>query len=158
MNDLGSCNLRTLDAMYSSGLWKHAQLQVMSSMNNFRLWMTWTTQDRELWALDDMNNSRSLAQRSSCYEQLKAMVDMNDFRLWVKGFRCYEQFRDVDYMNDSVWWAQGSRCYEQLIVLDDMNDSGSHELRPLDAMNNLGFQMIWTVLGRKEKTPNVMNN
>ena len=39
-------------------------------------------------------------------------------------------------MNDSMLSAQGSRCYEQLRVVDDMNDLESHELRPLDAMNN----------------------
>ena len=32
--------------------------------------------------------------------------------------------------------AQGFGCYEQLKVVDDMNDLGSHELRPLDAMNS----------------------
>ena len=31
--------------------------------------------------------------------------------------------------------AQGSRCYELLKFIDDVNDSGSHELKPLDAMN-----------------------
>ena len=32
--------------------------------------------------------------------------------------------------------AQGSRFYELLRVIDDINNSGSHELRPLDAMNS----------------------
>ena len=105
-----------------------------------------------------MNKSKSWAQRSRCYEQLKAMVDMNDSGLWVKRPICYEQFKDVDDMNDSVWWAQGSRCYDQLKVVDDMNDSGSHEVRPLDAMNNLGLQVIWTILGHEENISNVMNN
>ena len=80
-----------------------------------------------------------IAQGSRWHEQFRAMVDMNDSRLWVKGSRCYEQFRDMDDMNNSVWWAQGSRCYEQLKVVDDMNDSRAHELKPLDAMNNLGL-------------------
>ena len=31
--------------------------------------------------------------------------------------------------------------------VDDMNDLGSHELRPLDAMNNLGLRVIWMILG-----------
>ena len=44
-------------------------------------------------------------------------------------------------MKDSTPCAQGSRCYEQLKVLDDMNDSRSHDLRPLDAMNNSRLKM-----------------
>ena len=38
-----------------------------------------------------------------------------------------------------------------------MNDSGSHELRPLDAMNSLGVRVMCTILSHKEKTPNVIN-
>ena len=34
------------------------------------------------------------------------------------------------------------RCYEQLNFVDDMNDLESYELRPLDAINNLGLWMI----------------
>ena len=99
-----------------------------------------------------MNNSGSWAQLSRCYELLKAMVDMNNSISWVKGSRCYEQFRDMDDMNAFVW------CYEQLKVVDDMNDSGSHQLKPLYAMNILGLQVIWTILGHEEKASNVMNN
>ena len=40
MNDSRSHELRPLDAMNSSGLWKHERLQVVSSMNSLRLWMT----------------------------------------------------------------------------------------------------------------------
>ena len=59
-------------------------------------------------------------------------------------------------MNDSKSWAQGFKYYEQLKVMDDMNNSGSCELRPLDAMNNL--RMIWTILGHEHMSLNVMNN
>ena len=38
-----------------------------------------------------------------------------------------------------------------------MNDSRSHELKPLDAMNNLGLYVIQMILGPEEKSPNVMN-
>ena len=86
------------------------------------------------------------------------MVDINASRSWVKGSRFYEQVRDMDDMNDSMWWAQGSRCYEKLKVVDDMNNLDSHKLRPLDAMNNLGLRVIWTVIGHEEKAPNVMTN
>ena len=41
--------------------------------------------------------------------------------------------------------------------VDDMNDLGSHELRPLDAMNNLGLWVIWKILSCKEKALNAMN-
>ena len=61
-------------------------------------------------------------------------------------------------MNDSKSWAEGSRCYEQLKVMDDMNILGSYEMRPLDAMNNLGIRMIWMILGHKPMSLNVMNN
>ena len=61
-------------------------------------------------------------------------------------------------MNDSELWAQGSRCYEQLKVMDDMNSLGSYEMRPLDAMNNLGIRMIWMILSHEPMSLNVMNN
>ena len=60
-------------------------------------------------------------------------------------------------MNDFGSWAQGSKCYEKLIVMDDMNNSGSYELRPLDAKNNLEIRMIWTILDHEPKRLNVMN-
>ena len=68
--------------------------------------------------------------------ELKAMVDLNDFGLLAQGFR----------------------CYEQLIVMDDMNNSGFYELRPLDAMNNIGLWMIQMIVGIEPMTLNVMNN
>ena len=33
--------------------------------------------------------------------------------------------------------------------MDDMNDSGSHELKALDAMDNLGLWMISMILGHE---------
>ena len=86
------------------------------------------------------------------------MDDLNDSKSWVQGFRCYEQFKDVDDINNIMLWARDSRCYEQVKVVDDMNDSRSHELRPLDAINNLGLWIIWTILGFEHKALNVMNN
>ena len=47
----------------------------------------------------------------------------------------------MDEINESLLWAQGSRFYEQLKVVDDMNNSWSYELKPLDAMNNLGLRV-----------------
>ena len=58
MNDSGSHEIKPLNAMNRSRLWKHERLQVVSSMNSLRLWMTWTPQDLELWDLDVKNNSR----------------------------------------------------------------------------------------------------
>ena len=45
-------------------------------------------------------------------------------------------------MKDSGSLAQGSRRYEQLRVVNDMNHLGSHELRPIDAMNHSRLWMI----------------
>ena len=39
-----------------------------------------------------------------------------------------------------------------------MNNSESCELRPLDAMNNLGIRMVWTIHGHEPMSLNVMNN
>ena len=39
-----------------------------------------------------------------------------------------------------------------------MNKLGSREIKPLDAMNNLGLLVILMILGCEEKAPNVMNN
>ena len=39
-----------------------------------------------------------------------------------------------------------------------MNDLGSYELKPLDAIKNLGLWMIWTIVGREPKALIVMNN
>ena len=64
---------------------------------------------------------------------------MNDSKLWAQDLRYYEQLKVVVDMNDFGLWAQGSGCYKHLRVVDDINDSGSHELRPLDAMSNLGM-------------------
>ena len=41
----------------------------------------------------------------------------------------------MDYIRYYGSWAQDSRCYEQLKVAHDMIDLGSHEIKPLDAMN-----------------------
>ena len=42
--------------------------------------------------------------------------------------------------------------------MDDVNNLGSCELRPLDAMNNLGIRMISTILGHEPMNFNIMNN
>ena len=42
--------------------------------------------------------------------------------------------------------------------MDDMNDSGFRELSPLDAMNNLGLRVIWTILGHEPIALDDMNN
>ena len=55
-------------------------------------------------------------------------------------------------------WAQGYGCYEQLNIEDGINDSGSHELTPLDAMNNSGLRMTLMILGPKPMTLNAMNS
>ena len=39
-----------------------------------------------------------------------------------------------------------------------MNDSGSHEIKPLDSMDNSGLWMTWMTLGHKIKALNVLNN
>ena len=62
---------------------------------------------------------------------------MNDSESWAQGFRCYEQLKVVDDMSYFGSWAQGFGYYEQHRVVEDMNDLGSHELRPLDALNSL---------------------
>ena len=61
-------------------------------------------------------------------------------------------------MDESGSWAQGFRFYEQLRVVDDMNDLGSHELKPLNAMNNLGLGMIWTIISHELMALNVKND
>ena len=38
--------------------------------------------------------------------------------------------------------AQGSGCYEEPKVVNDMKDMRSHELKPLDAMNDSGIWLI----------------
>ena len=42
--------------------------------------------------------------------------------------------------------------------MDDMNNSVSYELRPLDAMNNIGLKMIYMILGHEPMILNAMNN
>ena len=64
----------------------------------------------------------------------------------------------MDDINDIMLWAQGPRCYKYIKVIDDLNNSGSHELRPINAMNKLGIQVIWVILSHEEKALNVMNN
>ena len=124
MNNLGSCELQSLDALNSSRLrmiWtifyhEHIMLNIM---NNLRLWMTWTTQGCEIGALDVMNNSS----------------------LWLIGITLGHELRDLDDMNSSrIWlictsWAHGFECYELLGVMDDMNNLRSCKLNPLGAMN-----------------------
>ena len=39
-----------------------------------------------------------------------------------------------------------------------MNDLGSHELRALDDINNLGMSMIWTILQHDLKVMHDMND
>ena len=46
---------------------------------------------------------------------------------------------DMSYFRS---WEQSFRCYKVLIVVDNMNDSGSHELKPLDAMN---YWRLWMI-------------
>ena len=41
--------------------------------------------------------------------------------------------------------------------MDDMNNSGSYELRPLDAMNNIGLSMIQMIFHHEPMILNVMN-
>ena len=73
-------------------------LNIVDTMNNLGLWLTWTTLDRELkapvtmnnWVVDTMGYSWLWAQGSKCYEQCWAMVDMNDSMSWAQGSRCYE--------------------------------------------------------------------
>ena len=45
----------------------------------------------------------------------------------------------VGDMSYSRSWAYDSRSYKELRVLEDMKELGSHELRPLYAMNNSGL-------------------
>ena len=66
MNDLISCELRSLD--------------VMSSLE---LWMIWMILCHELRVVDDMNEYELWAYDSWYYEQLKAVVDMNEFWSWA---------------------------------------------------------------------------
>ena len=54
-------------------------------------------------------------------------------------------------------WNQSSRFYKELKVMDDMNDSGSHELKPLDAMNYSRLRMIWMILHDELKPLDDMN-
>ena len=61
-------------------------------------------------------------------------------------------------MKDFELFGSGSRCYEQLRVMDEMNDSGSHDHKPLDAMNNSSLRMIQTILGCKPMTLDVKNS
>ena len=41
--------------------------------------------------------------------------------------------------------------------MDGINDSGSHELIPLDVVNNLGLMMTLMILGPKPMILNAMN-
>ena len=70
------------------------------------------------------------------------MDDMNDSGSCTEGSRFYKQLRVVDDTNDFGSLAHDLRCYLQLKVMVDMNDLVSHELRKLNAMNNLDLWMI----------------
>ena len=47
--------------------------------------------------------------------------------------------------------AQGFRCYEQPKVVNDMKDSRSHELRPLDVIDDKGIWLTCMTMGHEHK-------
>ena len=67
-------------------------------------------------------------------------------------------------MNNSRLLLTWKTPSHELMALDDMNNLGFSlkwmtrdcELKALDP--SLGLRVIWTILGREEKAPNVMNN
>ena len=125
MNDLGSCELRSLDALNNSRLrmvWMifYHEPMTLNVMNNSGLWMTWTNQGYELKALDVINNSSLGMIGMTSGHELRALDAMNNSRLWLI---CKS-------------WAHGFRCYELLGVVDDMNNLRSYKLKPLGAMNS----------------------
>ena len=64
-------------------------------------------------------------------------------------------------MDDKSWSmssVHGCGCYELLEVVNDMNDLGSHELTPLDAMNNSRLRITLMILSPKPMTLNAMNS
>ena len=147
MKNLGSYELRSLGALYSSRLRMILTIfgrepMMLNVMNNSGLWMTWTTQGRQLRALDVMNNSN----------------------LWMTGMTPDHELRALDVMNNSrLWlictlWAHGFGCYELLKVVDDMNDLRSYKLKPLGALHSSWLWMIWTTPGRVLRNLDTMNN
>ena len=62
------------------------------------------------------------------------------------------------YMNNYGSWALGSRWNVQLDVVDDINDSRSHDLGALDVMNSLELRLIWRILHYELKPLDAMNN
>ena len=147
MNDLGSYELRSLDALNNSSLrmiWMifgHEPM-TLNVMNNSGLWMTWTTQGCQLRALDVMNNSGQWMIGITSGHDLKVVDDMNISRLWLI----------------CMPWAHIFRCYELLGVVYDMNNLRSYKIKPLGAMNSSWVLKIWTILGHEPKALNVMNN
>ena len=49
-------------------------------------------------------------------------------------------------LNDYGSWSKSSKGYAQLNIVGDMNNLGSHELKHLDTMNNLGLWTVWLIL------------
>ena len=64
----------------------------------------------------------------------------------------------MDDMCHSGSWAQGYGCFEQLSIVNDINDLISRELRPLDALSNLGLWMIWMILRHELRMVDDMND
>ena len=83
-------------------------------MNNYRLWLTWNTQGRELKALDVMDNLGMSMTWAALGLMLKPLEAMNNSwsTLWAQISRCYEQLRAIDDMKDFRSWAQRTRFYE----------------------------------------------
>ena len=143
MNDLGSCELRSLDSFNNSRVRMRRTIfgrepMTLNDMNNSGLWMT---QGCELRALDVINNSSPWITRTTPDHELRALDAMNNSTQWLI------------YMA----WVHGFGCYELLRVLDDMNDLRSYELKSLGAMKSLRLWMIWMILGHESKALNVMN-
>ena len=155
-----SHELRSLDSINSSMLWMiHMimghELKNLDAMNNWGLWMIWMILGHELKALDTMNNS------GLWMTKWLRVVCSTAKMLWTPHY-CgwYELLTTQGYgwLNDFGSWAQDPRCYEHLIIMDDMNVSRSCDLRPLDAMSNLGLRMIWMILGREPIALNAMKS
>ena len=89
---------------------------------------------------------------------------MNNLGLWMIWTIFGHELKALDTINNSGLWMNKQlrvMClrpgrYEHFIIVDDMNDSKSHDLKPLNAMNNLGLRMIWMILGHEPMTLNVM--
>ena len=121
MNDSGSHALRPLDVMNSLGLWKDEWFQVMSPMNNLRLWMTWTTLGHELNALNVLNNSR----------------------LWLTWMNLGHELRTPDAMNNSETWMTWTTPCGELRALDAMKSSKLWMIWTTRIPMSLGLYMLW---------------